>query len=340
MRPLIAHVAPTIAVLTLMAVLMTPAAAQVVSVEPMSHDFGDMKQQQTVTTTVTVTNIGAGLLQIQNVEADCGCTIPTLEKYSLAPGESTVITIEFNSKKFNGNIRKVVHIETNDPLNPIVDIMITAKVHTPLIIDPANQRLGFSQSLRGETPSRRATFTATGDKDLVISVASTRKDLFDIKITNNLDGNPKMSAMDVTLRADMAPGRQRDNVRITTNVEEFATVDIELQSWVNEELTASPQRINYRFKKSLNQSIRIAPFRKGLTFKVLSVECDLPELALKFIETIPNKEVKIIVEGHAIAKTDPRAIKVNGRMTGTIIIHTDLKNTPTIEIPVTYMVRM
>ena len=340
MRPLIAHVAPAAVVLTVITALISPATAQVVSVEPMSHDFGNLKQQQTVTTTVTVTNNGAALLQIQNVEADCGCTIPTLGKYSLAPGESTIVTIEFNSKKFNGNVRKVVHIETNDPLNPTVDVMITATVHTPLIINPANQRLGFSQSLRGETPSRRATFTATGDEALEVSVASTRKDLFDIKIVNNLDGNPKMSAMDVTLRPDMEPGRQRDNVRLTTNIPEFATIDIELQSWVNEELTASPQRLNFRFKKSLNQTIRVAPFRKGLTFKVLSVECDLPELEIEFIETIANEEVKVLIKGTAIAKTDPRAVKVNGRMAGTIIIQTDLKNTPTLEIPVSYMVRM
>jgi len=204
MRPLFA---PAVVVFSLgcalILALTAPVQAQVVGVEPLSHDFGDLKQQQTVSTTVTVTNNGAGLLQIENVEADCGCTIPTLEKYSLAPGESTEITIEFNSKKFNGKVRKVVHIETNDPLNPVVDVMIIANVHTPLIISPANQRLGFSQSLRGETPSRRATFTATGDEPLIISVDNTRKDLFDIVITNNLDGNPKMAAMDVTLRAEI-----------------------------------------------------------------------------------------------------------------------------------------
>ncbi|MFT5232468.1 MAG: hypothetical protein ACI9UK_000195 [Candidatus Krumholzibacteriia bacterium] len=340
MRSLIAPVAHSLAVFAVVFALVAPAQAQVIDVEPMSHDFGEMQQQETLTTTVKVTNTGAGLLQIENVEADCGCTIPTLEKYSLGPGESTDVTIEFNSKKFNGNIRKVVHIESNDPLNPIVDIMISAIVHTPLIISPVSQRIGFSQSLRGETPSRRVTFTATGDEPLVISIDNTRKDLFDIEIINSLDGNPKMAAMDVTVRPDMAPGRQRDNVRVATNIPDFETLDIDLQSWISEELVASPQRLNYRFKKSLQQTIRIAPFRDGTTFQILSVDSDLPELEIDFLETIPNQEVKIIIKGHAIDKTDPRAVKVNGRMTGTITIRTNLKNTPQIEIPVTYMVRM
>jgi hypothetical protein len=333
-------IAPAALALILVTLLSVPATAQVIKVSPMSFDFGDMKQQQTETTKVTVTNEGAGLLQIQNVDADCGCTIPTLNKYSLAPGESTDIVIEFSSKKFSGQIRKVVHIETNDPLNPIVDVMITAMVHTPLIIDPVSQRLGFSQSLQGETVSRRATLTATGDEPLVISAGKTRKDLFEIEVINNLDGNPQMAAIEVTVPATMAPGRQRDNVRVTTNIAEFPTLDLEMQAWVVQELTASPARVTYRFKKSFQQSLRIAPFRKGTEFKVTGVECDLPEIKIEFLETIVNEETKILIKGQPIAKTDERAIKANGRMAGTIRVHTNLEHTPVLEIPVTYMIRM
>ncbi len=337
MRQLIAR---TALALTLATLLTAPALAQVIAVTPMSHDFGDMKQQETKTTKVTVTNEGAGLLQIQNVDADCGCTIPTLSKYSLAPGESTDIVIEFNSKKFNGNVVKVIHIETNDPLNPTVDVMVTATVHTPLIIAPATQRLGFSQSLQGETMTQRATLTATGDGALVVTAEKTRKDLFDIKVINNLDGNPKMAAVDVTVPATMDPGRHRDNVRIATNIAEFPTFDLEMQAWVVQEITASPARLTYRFKKSFQQSVRVAPFRKGLEFKVLSAECDLPEFKIEVIETIANEETKIMIKGQPLSKTDERAIKANGRMAGTIRVHTDLEHTPVLEIPVTYMIRM
>ena len=217
---------------------------------------------------------------------------------------------------------------------------LSATVHTPLLIDPVSQRLGFSQSLQGETVSRRAVLTATGDGPLVISADKARKDLFEVKIINNLDGNPKMAAVEVTVPSTMAPGRQRDNVRVTTNIAEFPTLDLEMQAWVVQELTASPARITYRFKKSFQQSVRIAPFRKGIEFKVTSVECDLPEIEIEVIETIANAETKILVKGQPIAKTDERAIKAKGRMAGTIKVHTNLENTPVIEIPVTYMIRM
>ena len=74
-------------VLAALALQLAPAAAQVISVDPMSFDFGDMAQTQTRTGIVTVTNEGAGLLIINEVKAECGCTVPTLEKDNLAPGD-------------------------------------------------------------------------------------------------------------------------------------------------------------------------------------------------------------------------------------------------------------
>ncbi len=321
-------------------VFQVPAMAQVAKVAPLSHDFGDMKQQQTVTTSVTITNEGAGLLEIRDVRADCGCTVPSLAKRSLAPGESTDVTIEFNSKKFNGKIVKAVHIETNDPLNPLVDIMITANVHTALIISPASQRLGFSPSLSGESVSRQAIFTATGDSPLEISAGATRKGLFEAKVINNLDGNPKMAALEITVPTTMPPGQQRDQIRVTTNLPDFPTVDIEMKAWIMQEITASPARINYRFKNNLQQSIRISPFRKGINFKVTGAECDLPEIKVQVLETIPNEETKIMIEGKPIRSDSERAIAAGGRISGTLTVHTDLEATPVIKIPISYMVRM
>jgi len=339
-------ITPVTLVLTLVALAstmtLTPltVTAQVAKVTPMSYDFGQMKQMQTVHTVLTVTNEGAGRLQITSVDADCGCTVPTLETTSLSPGESTEIQIEFNSKRFNGKVHKAVHVNTNDPLNPVIDVMLTANVYAPLLIDPPSQRVGFSRSLVGESGTRRVVFTATGNAPLEISAGPTRKGLFDVKVINNLDGDPSMAAVEITRPATMGPGRQRDNVRITTNIPDFPTADIEMQAWVLKELIASPARITYRFKKSFNQSIRIAPFRKGLVFKVTKVTCDLPEITCEILETIPNIENKIMLSGHPLSRDDERAIANNGHMSGTIKIYANNEDEPVLEVPVSYMVRM
>lgn len=316
------------------------ASAQVISVDPMSFDFGDMKQQQQETTFVTVTNEGAALLRILDVKADCGCTVPTLAKDSLAPGESTQIEIQFNSKKFHGNVIKVVNIESNDPINGQVDVMIHANVHTPLVMDPSNQRLGFKRSLKGEVQTRQAKFTAMDVADLQISADKSRQQLFDVKAINNFEGDPQVSVLEVSIPADMPPGRHRDHVRVTTNVEEFPTVDFEIQAYIIQSLTVSPETVSFRYKTQFKQSIRVAPFEKGTDFQITGAEIDLPEISVEVIETIPNEETRVILTGAPIPNTDPRALENKGHIKGTLTIHTDLADTPVLLIPITYMVRL
>ena len=327
-------------IMTAMVLVAGPAAAQVISVHPQSFDFGDMKQQQTKIGVVTVTNEGAGLLRIQDVKADCGCTVPTLANNTLAPGESTEIEITFNSKKFNGTVIKAVNIISNDPINPQVDIMIKANVHTSLIIDPVNQRVGFSRAVQGQVFKKNVTFTAVDLPKLEIQATKTRKNLFQVKTVNGHEGNPQVSILEITVPADMVPGRHRDNVRVKTNIEDMPTVDIEMQAWILQNLTASPEQVSFRYKKKFMQTIRISPFEKGTKYKVTGAEIDLPEISVEIMETIPNEETKVILTGEPISSTDPRAVETKGHIKGTLTIHTDLPDTPVITIPVTYMVRL
>lgn len=337
MRPLIIRILPLLALMTLLA---GSAGAQVIKLEPNSFDFGEMQQQEEKVTHVTVTNMGAGLLVIEDVKADCGCTVPNIENKSLAPGESTQMEIRFNSKKFHGNVYKSVQVMSNDPMNPVVDVMLTAKVFAALVINPANERIGFSRSQRGDVTTKPVTFEATQVDALELSVGKTRSGLFQVKAVNGVDGDPRKSHLEVTVPADMPAGRHRDVVRVATNVPERPTVDIEMQAWVVEALTTSPEQVSFRYKKTFNQSVRVAPFEPGLKFKATKVEIDLPEIEIELIEAQPNAEYKVRMTGHPIDKTDPRAIENQGRIKGTLKIYTNLKDTPVIEVPVTYMVRM
>lgn len=326
-------------ILTALAIFSVPASAQVISVDPLSFDFGVMKQQQTKTVYVTVTNEGAAELRLLDVKADCGCTVPTPETDVLAPGESTRIEIQFNSKKFNGTVVKAVNITSNDPVNSQVDVIIKAEVHTPLVINPVNQRIGFTKSLKGETFTKQVTFTAMNAPQLEITADKTRQGLFEVKSVNSYEGDPKVSVLEVTVPADMPPGRHRDHARVKTNIEGFETVDIEMQAWVSQSLTTSPEQINFRYKKQFVQTVRVSPFQDGLVYKVTGAETDLPEISIEVIETIPNKETKIVLTGAPIPATDPRVVENKGQIKGTLTIHTDQVETPVITIPITYMVR-
>lgn len=320
--------------------LALPATAQVISVTPQSLDMGQMQQMQEKTAQITVSNTGAARLLISDVDADCGCTIPTLTRKELGPGESTVIEVKFNSKRFHGKVLKNVTIHSNDPINPTVDVMLHAEISALLLVDPSSQRVGFSRGVADVDRTHRVTFTATEGGPLEIRCDQTRRRQFQIDVINNLDGNPSVAALDVTLPANSEPGRKRDSARVHTNIEGFETVDISMQGWVVARLGYQPANLKLRYQKEFNTSVRFAPEIDNLHFKITGAECDLPEITVKIEETIPNKETLVRVLGAPVSKEDPRAIARRGRIQGTLTVYTDLEDLPKVEIPITYMVRM
>ncbi|PID81003.1 hypothetical protein CSB20_04515, partial [bacterium DOLZORAL124_64_63] len=271
---------------------------------------------------------------------DCGCTVPTLDRNTLLPGESTVININFNSKKFVGNVFKKVTILSNDPDNPEIIFPISANVQAALLVDPPSRRLGFQRAPMGTSYSRTAIFTATEAPQLEIQAKKSRRGLFQVEVENNYEGDPRKAALHVTVPKTMKAGRQRDNVRVRTNLPEEEFVDIDLSAWPLQALMVSQDKINFRFKKDLTTSIHVTPAEQGTKFNITEVTCDLPEIDIQVEVAAPNKKTVIHLSGTAIDKDSPRARKHQGRIKGNLHIRTDLPHLPEMVVPISYMVRM
>ncbi len=107
------------------------AKAPKLTLEKSSHDFGSIQEGKTVKTDFTFTNTGKSILNIRETKANCGCTVSKPEKNTLAPGESSRITVTFNSSGRRGKQQKVVTIFSNDPKAPTQQISINGRVNTP-----------------------------------------------------------------------------------------------------------------------------------------------------------------------------------------------------------------
>ncbi|MDR9398509.1 DUF1573 domain-containing protein [Salibacter sp.] len=94
------------------------------------HDFGKMKQYGDASTEFKFTNTGSEPLIISNARGSCGCTVPSWPREPIAPGESAVINVKYDSKRI-GPINKSVTITSNAVNQPTKVIRI--KGH----IDPA-----------------------------------------------------------------------------------------------------------------------------------------------------------------------------------------------------------
>jgi hypothetical protein len=82
--------------------------------EKAKFDFGDIAQGDKVEHTFRFRNAGTVDLVITNVQVTCGCTIPKgWARDPIPPGETSEITIGFNSAGKYGKQEKVVTIVSN-----------------------------------------------------------------------------------------------------------------------------------------------------------------------------------------------------------------------------------
>ncbi len=86
---------------------------------PNAWDFGSIKRNQIVKHDFEIKNNLSRILKINDVTTSCGCTASAAKKKVLAPGESTAITVEFNSKGYKGETSQFVYVTTDDPKNPV-----------------------------------------------------------------------------------------------------------------------------------------------------------------------------------------------------------------------------
>jgi len=92
------------------------------------HDFGTIKDNEHVSTIFEIKNTGKTNLIIHKAKADCGCTVPKLEKTILKPGESGNVSVIYNPTNKTGLQSKNVQVMMNDPRQPMINLTIKANV--------------------------------------------------------------------------------------------------------------------------------------------------------------------------------------------------------------------
>ena len=94
-----------------------PVVAQVpvLAWEKTNHDFGDIKQGDTVSHAFVFSNTGNAPAIITHVQTTCGCTASEYPKTPVLPGQKAQVRVIFNSAGKIGRQNKVVTVMTNLP---------------------------------------------------------------------------------------------------------------------------------------------------------------------------------------------------------------------------------
>ena len=89
--------------------------------------LGKIEQNRKVSTKIQVSNKGASPLEISEVQSVCNCTNYTIDKQTLAPGETAVIDLGYTPRS-KGMQNENVYITTNDKNQKVHKVVLQANV--------------------------------------------------------------------------------------------------------------------------------------------------------------------------------------------------------------------
>jgi hypothetical protein len=94
-------------------------------------NFGKAKMGADLVHEFAFKNDGDAPLKIINVETSCGCTAALVSDKKVEPGKSGKIKVTFSTQGYAGEVVKYIYVETDDPVQPRVQLKITAAIDVP-----------------------------------------------------------------------------------------------------------------------------------------------------------------------------------------------------------------
>lgn len=131
-----------------------------------SWDFGEISPDELPTHIFEFENRGDELLIIKRVKVSCeSCIDPVISTQELNPGEVGELKITVNSLDMIGRFTKRIYVESNDPVNPQVAIIVSG-----FIIENKESTAQFQPQPQPQTPFRVGmSYFSQGEYDKAIA---------------------------------------------------------------------------------------------------------------------------------------------------------------------------
>ncbi|MFH1746240.1 MAG: DUF1573 domain-containing protein [Planctomycetota bacterium] len=266
--------------------LMAPVGAQPAG-EPQivlsqdSWNFGEILHPRTTALDLKLTNAGSGELRIKNpIESSCGCTVAQPGKYVLAPGESTLVKVVYDSKDRQGKVTSHIKIKSNDPRRPEVVFRLSGVIRRIIEQDPFH-----GASFRVLEPNDFSTQTIklinTGDQPMKPVLGSFSTDFFQAELQELRAGQEY--ALKISYTRPIVTRTQLDKIIINTGVEAEPQVEISAYAAVIDRVSVSPPAtfVPPNSQKRIERKARVFYFGSAPGFQVLEVACRDPNINLR-----------------------------------------------------------
>lgn len=141
---------------------LSSAQAQL-TFEQMEMEFHPKATDAEVIANFKYENKGKKPIKITSVKSSCGCTVASSKQDEVAPGEKGEVTANFKIGGRTGLQQKAITVTTDDPDQPVINLMLKADIPVALEIQP---NFVFWESNEAPNPK---TITVKQGKDVKLT---------------------------------------------------------------------------------------------------------------------------------------------------------------------------
>lgn len=262
-------------------------------IEKRVFDFGQVREGELVEASFRVFNKGDKLLEIHDIIADCGCTVPEPKKAKILPGQTQTFKASFNTSGFEGKKTKSLRVYTNDPLNRSLVFTFDGKVVGDLEFKPSRLSFGELSKKSLDTVSKELLInTRLGGKIKVKDVTS-RSPHLNIETLERLEeGGIRVR---VSFKSSVGVGLFKSNLVVRSSSPNRPVENIPVFAMIQGDLYFKPTDVNFGLlqgplvEEKRKQAILVNNL--GRSVRIESVESKNDWLLASILETKSNGDI-------------------------------------------------
>ncbi len=272
-------------------------------IDETEFDFGTMDDDATQRHAFEFRNEGSEPLTLSKGDTTCRCTLIDLEEKEVPPGGSATVNLEWTSKNQAGPYRQTATIFTNDPDRPRVTLTISGLVTAALKVSPLE--VVFSQLSLGESATADVKVLCYLSENFQITgwECEDAEDSDKFEVTHEPLSADQLKAeadavsgclVRVTVKPGLLQGAFRQTIRLSTNLEDSASIELPVEgvvrgdisivggrNWNGDEMLLTLGTVSSQ--EGASQSLMLTcrgPRREEVDYRITEVEPEWMEVEL------------------------------------------------------------
>ncbi|MGQ9591124.1 MAG: DUF1573 domain-containing protein [Planctomycetota bacterium] len=223
-------------------------------VDNADFDWGGVMEGEKVRHDYVLRNVGGSPVTIERVQPSCGCTLGAKPNEPILPGKTGIVTLEINTRRFSGHVKKSASIVSNAKNSPLT-VYIGGNVETVYSIEPPNPTISVVKGNPPQTAKVTVRRNPNAKKQFAVKAVRPEGKVVQASLAEVTPGE----LYEITLSADVGDDQRKyfyERVALAVEVDgKSMDSDFQVSIPVKERIEAQPKTAIY-FNRTETQTLR------------------------------------------------------------------------------------